>query len=387
MKLYHSKYLIVLFVWCITSSVQSQNVDNLRSERELLLKEIESTNKLLQSKRQSREATFQQVNILNKEISVRERLIDNFKIEIEALENRIETNQLVINQLEADIKSSKDEYSKLIRDSYRRRNSLDELVFFLSASGFSDAYNRYRLVKEYSRYRKNQVQNLIDNQVRLKAYLTEVQSQMEQKESTLKQLEKEYSQLNNNNQQKKQLITELQKEEKWLLSTIKDKEKKAKELENRIMEIVRAARTSSTASVTGNDFNKFMGKLIWPVNKGIVVSKFGEHEHPVLKNVLVKSNGIDIQTIGSEDVLAVHPGEVSRVISIPGYNNAVIIRHGTFLTVYANLRDVKVKQGQKVGSGEFLGRVFKENNDAGGILHFEIWNESQKLDPSKWLLP
>jgi len=387
MKLYHSKYLIVLFVWCITSSVQSQNVDNLRSERELLLKEIESTNKLLQSKRQSREATFQQVNILNKEISVRERLIDNFKIEIEALENRIETNQLVINQLEADIKSSKDEYSKLIRDSYRRRNSLDELVFFLSASGFSDAYNRYRLVKEYSRYRKNQVQNLIDNQVRLKAYLTEVQSQMEQKESTLKQLENEYSQLNNNNQQKKQLITELQKEEKWLLSTIKDKEKKAKELENRIMEIVRAARTSSTASVTGNDFNKFMGKLIWPVNKGIVVSKFGEHEHPVLKNVLVKNNGIDIQTIGSEDVLAVHPGEVSRVISIPGYNNAVIIRHGTFLTVYANLRDVKVKQGQKVGSGEFLGRVFKENNDAGGILHFEIWNESQKLDPSKWLLP
>lgn len=387
MKLYHSKYLIVLFIFCLVSSVQSQNVDNLRSERELLLKEIESTNKLLQSKRQSREATFQQINILNKEISVRERLIDNFKIEIEALENRIETNQLVINQLESDIKSSKEEYSKLIRDSYRRRNSLDELVFFLSASGFSDAYNRYRLVKEYSRYRKNQVQNLIDNQVRLKAYLTEVQSQMEQKENTLKHQEREYSQLNNNQQQKKQLITELQKEEKWLLTTIKDKEKKAKELENRIMEIVRAARTSSTASATGNDFNKFMGKLIWPVNKGIVVSKFGEHEHPVLKNVLVKNNGIDIQTIGSEDVLAVHPGEVSRVISIPGYNNAVVIRHGTFLTVYANLKDVKVKQGQKVGSGEFLGKVFKESNDAGGILHFEIWNESQKLDPSKWLLP
>ncbi len=387
MKLYLSKYLIVLFILCLTSSVQSQNVDNLRSERELLLKEIESTNKLLQSKRQSREATFQQINILNKEISVRERLIDNFKIEIEALENRIETNQLVINQLESDIKSSKEEYSKLIRDSYRRRNSLDELVFFLSASGFSDSYNRYRLVKEYSRYRKNQVQNLIDNQVRLKAYLTEVQSQMEQKENTLKHLEREYGQLNNNQQQKKQLITELQKEEKWLLTTIKDKERKAKELENRIMEIVRAARTSTAASATGTDFNKFMGKLIWPVNKGIVVSKFGEHEHPVLKNVLVKNNGIDIQTIGSEDVLAVHPGEVSRIISIPGYNNAVIIRHGTFLTVYANLKDVKVKQGQKVGSGEFLGRVFKESNDAGGILHFEIWNESQKLDPSKWLLP
>ncbi len=387
MKLYLSKYLIVLFILCITSSVQPQNVDNLRSERELLLKEIESTNKLLQSKRQSREATFQQINILNKEIAVRERLIDNFKIEIEALENRIETNQLVINQLEADIKSSKDEYSKLIRDSYRRRNSLDELVFFLSASGFSDAYNRYRLVKEYSRYRKNQVQNLIDNQVRLKAYLTEVQSQMEQKENALKQQEKEYSQLNNNQQQKKLLITELQKEEKWLLSTIKDKEKKAKELENRILEIIRAARTSSTTSVTGNDFNRFMGKLIWPVHKGVIVSKFGEHEHPVLKNVLVKNNGIDIQTIGSEDVLAVHPGEVSRVISIPGYNNAVIIRHGTFLTVYANLKDVMVKQGQKVSSGEFLGKVFKESNDAGGILHFEIWNENQKLDPSKWLLP
>lgn len=389
MKLYPIKYFVLLVILSsVTTFCLSQNVDKLRSERESLLKEIENTNKLLQNKKSSREAAFQQVNILTKEISIREKLISNLSIEIEALESRIEVNQAVINGLEADIKEGKEEYGKLLRDSYKRRNSLDELVFFLSSTGFSNAYSRYRLLKEYSRYRKNHVQILIENQIRLKAYLIEVQSQMEQKEVSLKNLENEFSSLNDNNNQKRKLITELKKDEKWLLALLKEKEKKAKELESRILEIIRAARTSTSGtSVTGNDITKFMGKLIWPVNKGIIVSQFGEHEHPVLKNILVKNNGIDIQTTGVEEVFAVHSGEISRVISIPGYNNAVIMRHGKFLTVYANLKEIRVKQNQKVNAGVVLGTVFREKNDAGGLLHFEIWNESQKLDPAKWLIP
>lgn len=364
----------------------AQNVDNLRSERESLLREIENTNKLLQSKKSSRENAFQQINVLTKEISIRERIIDSYRVEIETLENRIEINQSFINDLEADIKGSKEEYARLLKDSYRRRSSLDELVYFMSSNGFSDAYKRYRLLKEYSRYRKKHVEGLIDSQLRLKAYLLDVKSQMEQKEMVLKDIEKEFRALNDNQSQKRKLITDLKKEENWLLATLKDKESKAKDLENRILEIIKLSRSSSTAVTTGSDFSKFIGKLIWPVKKGVIVSKFGEHEHPVLKNVLIKNNGIDIQTIGSEDVLSVHAGEVSRVISIPGYNNAVIIRHGNYLTVYANLKEIRVKQGQTVNSGHVVGQVFRETNDAGGILHFEIWNESQKLDPSKWII-
>lgn len=388
MKLLRIKYIIV-FCFLIISGYygHAQNVDNLRLERESLLKEIENTTRLLESKKSNREIAFRQLNILNKEISARERLIDNLKIQIESLERRIEMNKNVIDELEVEIQLNKKEYGQLLRDSYRRRNSLDELVYFLSATGFSEAYNRYRLLKEYSRYRKMHVGNLMTNQARLKTYLLEVQSQMEQKEASLAELEGEANRLSNNKEQKRTLVSNLQKEEKWLLSELKKKEKKAKELEDRILEIIRLARRDATKSSTGADFSQYLGKLIWPVDKGVVVNGFGEHEHPVLKSVLIKNNGIDIQTVEGDDVFAVHSGEVSRVISIPGYNNAVIIRHGDYLTVYANLKDVRVKQGQKIGAGETVGKVFKEQNDAGGILHFEIWNENQKMDPSKWLIP
>jgi murein hydrolase activator len=213
-----------------------------------------------------------------------------------------------------------------------------------------------------------------------------LRSKVALKAASLRGLESEFVMLNRNQDEKKKLVNELQKEEKWLRSTLKEKEKRAAELEKRIVEEINRAKSSSTVVVTGNDFNKFSGKLIWPVKKGIVVNRFGEHEHPVLKNVLVKNNGIDIQTTENLEVLSVHPGEVSRVITIPGYNNAVIMRHGTFLTVYANLKNIRVKQGQKIKSGFVIGDVFKETNDSGGILHFEIWNEGQKMDPLKWLL-
>jgi murein hydrolase activator len=366
--------------------VTGQNVDNLRSERESLLKEIESTTSLIISKKSSREAAFQQINALNKKISIRNRVIDNFKIEIEAFQKQIADNQAEIDNLEKEIQVGKDEYGRLLMDSYRRRNSLDELVYFLSSEGFSEAYQKYLLFQEYSRYRKKQLENLMESQRKLKFYIQEVEKQMALKAASLRGLESEFVMLNRNQDEKKKLVNELQKEEKWLRSTLKEKEKRAAELEKRIVEEINRAKSSSTVVVTGNDFNKFSGKLIWPVKKGIVVNRFGEHEHPVLKNVLVKNNGIDIQTTENLEVLSVHPGEVSRVITIPGYNNAVIMRHGTFLTVYANLKNIRVKQGQKIKGAFVIGEVFKETNDSGGILHFEIWNEGQKMDPLKWLL-
>ncbi len=386
MKLLIYNFLIIILLFRPVTNGFAQNIDNLRTEREALYKEIESINNLISSKKKSRESAFEQINILNKEISTRERLIVNFKDEILFLENKIEINQAIINNLEIDINLRKNEYGKILMGFYRRRNSLDELVFYLSAGGFSEAYNRYRLVKEYSKFRKNQVQHLIENQIRLKSFLANVKSQMNEKEVALGSLENEFKRLNDSQNQKRKLLNELQKEEKWLISSLKERERKAKDLDNKILEIVKASKASVTATSTGGDFGKFLGKLIWPVTKGIVVSRFGEHEHPVLKNVLIKNNGIDIQTSGNEEVVSVHVGEVSRIISIPGYNNAVIIRHGNYLTVYANLREVGVKQGQNVKAGDFLGKVYKEVNDAGGILHFEIWNENQKLDPAKWLI-
>ena len=376
-------YIFLLLVFSFHSL--SQDIDKIRSERELLLKEIESTRELLNTKTSSREEVFKQVNLLSNEISSRENLIKNFNAEIDLLDSQIELNQLNINELEFSINSIKEEYVKLLQDSYLRRNSMDELLFFLSATDFSEAYRRYRLLKEYSNYRQQQGIVLMGNQSQLKSLLQKSQAQRDDKEQSLNKLENEYSSLNKSQSQKKKLVSDLQKEEKWLQQSISEKEKKAQALENQILEYIRSSNSSS--SNLGSDFKNYLGNLIWPVKRGIIINHFGEHPHPVLKGVLIKNNGVDIQSSENEDVIAVHLGEISRIISIPGYNNAIIIRHGNYITVYANLKEIFVKQGQNIATGTLIGKIYKDSNEANGVLHFEIWEENQKLNPVKWLKP
>ncbi|HBG86322.1 MAG TPA: sugar tyrosine-protein kinase [Marinilabiliaceae bacterium] len=383
MQIKHFKYLFSCFLWLIVSLVSAQGVDVLKAEKDALLKEIEDSKRTLKLKQTTKESTLQQIQLVGQEVAVREDILNSLEAQIRELDRSIDANQTKINVLENDIAVLKGDYSKLLQDTYLRRNSLNELAFFMSAADFSEAYRRYRLLKEYSIYRQKQGQILSESQNRLIALQNDIKLQKEAKESNLAEVEAEISNLSLSRQEKAKLVASLQNEESWLLKLIRDKENEAKGLEQKILEYIR----SSSVSALGNDFSSFEGKLLWPVRKGFVISNFGEHEHPVLKNVTIKNNGIDIQSTLGDQVFAVHNGEVSRVVGIPGYNTTVLVRHGKYLTVYANLREVDVKQGQKIYAGDSVGRIFKEESGGSVVLHFEIWHENQKLDPSKWLSP
>ena len=383
MQIKHFKYLFSCFLWLIVSLVSAQGVNVLKAEKDALLKEIEDSKRTLKLKQTTKESTLQQIQLVGQEVAVREDILNSLEAQIRELDRSIDANQTKINVLENDIAVLKGDYSKLLQDTYLRRNSLNELAFFMSAADFSEAYRRYRLLKEYSIYRQKQGQILSESQNRLIALQNDIKLQKEAKESNLAEVEAEISNLSLSRQEKAKLVASLQNEESWLLKLIRDKENEAKGLEQKILEYIR----SSSVSALGNDFSSFEGKLLWPVRKGFVISNFGEHEHPVLKNVTIKNNGIDIQSTLGDQVFAVHNGEVSRVVGIPGYNTTVLVRHGKYLTVYANLREVDVKQGQKIYAGDSVGRIFKEESGGSVVLHFEIWHENQKLDPSKWLSP
>lgn len=383
MRIKHFKYLYSCIFWLIVSLVSAQGVDVLKAEKDALLKEIEDSKRTLKLKQTTKESTLQQLQLVGQEVAVREEILNSLEAQIKELDRSIDANQTKINVLESDIAVLKGDYSKLLQDTYLRRNSLNELAFFMSAADFSEAYRRYRLLKEYSIYRQKQGLILYESQNRLIALQNDIKLQKEAKESNLAEVEAEISNLSLSRQEKAKLVASLQNEESWLLKLIRDKENEAKGLEQKILEYIR----SSSVSALGNDFSSFEGKLLWPVRKGFVISNFGEHEHPVLKNVTIKNNGIDIQSTLGDQVFAVHNGEVSRVVGIPGYNTTVLVRHGKYLTVYANLREVDVKQGQKIYAGDSVGRIFKEESGGSVVLHFEIWHENQKLDPSKWLSP
>ena len=118
----------------------------------------------------------------------------------------------------------------------------------------------------------------------------------------------------------------------------------------------------------------------------MITEKFGVHAHPVLKQVKIKNNGIDITTSKNTKARAVFDGEVSRVFAIAGGNMAVIIRHGSFLSVYSNLQEVFIKPGDQVKTKQEIGLIYSDKNEGDKtILKFQIWKESQKQNPEQWI--
>ena len=97
--------------------------------------------------------------------------------------------------------------------------------------------------------------------------------------------------------------------------------------------------------------------------------------------------GIEITSSGQVSASAVFKGEVAKIFSIPGANMTVIVRHGKYLSVYANLVNVKVKAGEVIFVKQKIGDVFsdpKENNNS--VIKFMIFeNEKKYLDPESWL--
>ena len=127
------------------------------------------------------------------------------------------------------------------------------------------------------------------------------------------------------------------------------------------------------------------GKLPLPVTgTASIVGHFGAKKHSEW-NVTTNSNGIDIQAQKGADIRSVFDGEVSKVFSFPGSNTCVIVRHGDYYTFYANIYDLFVKQGDKVKTGQSLGRIYTDSDTGISTMHFQLWQKTSKLNPAPWL--
>ncbi len=146
---------------------------------------------------------------------------------------------------------------------------------------------------------------------------------------------------------------------------------------------------ASTASAEtfnlSRNFASNRGKLPMPVSgTASIVGTFGTKRHSQW-NVTTNSNGIDIQAQQGANIRAVFDGEVSKVFSVPGYNTCVIVRHGEYYTFYGNIFDLFVKQGDKVKTGQSLGRIFTDSDTGVSTMHFQLWQKTTKLNPAPWL--
>ena len=92
---------------------------------------------------------------------------------------------------------------------------------------------------------------------------------------------------------------------------------------------------------------------------------------------------MDIALGKDTPVNAVFDGIVSQVLVMPGYNQCVLVQHGNYFTFYCKLKSVEVKTGDKVRTGQSIGRVDTINEDT--QLHFEVWQGTKPQNPEVWL--
>jgi murein hydrolase activator len=374
----------LLFFCSLWTSV-AQSVDNLRKERERLQQEITTANKLLQDNKMEQSSTEQNINLLLGQIQGRQKIIANINNEVSNIRKRISESNSNIRKLELEMDKHKREYELLLMELYKRRGNSDVLSYLLSSDSFNQAFQRYRMLQELNSYRKNQVLVLRKTETMLLSERSNLMVLKTTLEERFKDISKENKLLADKKKEHEIYISTLKGKEKALHAEIQAKRKRDQVLEKQIVDIIASVTKDGRKVTEGKDFGKNKGLLDTPVKNGVIVSNFGEHEHPVLRGVKVKNNGIDLKISGSELVQSVFEGEVSRIVSIPGYNKAVIIRHGKYLSVYANLSDIVVKTGDIVSKNQTIGKVFTGPGDNSGTLHFEIWFENSKQNPEQWL--
>jgi septal ring factor EnvC (AmiA/AmiB activator) len=420
-----ARFFCIILLLVLGFQVQAQTSrSELERKKKSLQKEIDLTNKLIKETKKNKNLSLGQLKILNKKLDDRKRLINAIQQEVGMLNSTITTNGQKIQELQIELDRLKLSYGKLIRQAYLTRNQQSSLVLLFSAKDFQQAYKRLYYLRKYNNYRREQALLIQASQDELNGRVKQLKTDLSTKRDLLGSEEREKKVLSEEKKEQEQTLTALQKKEKSLKKDLDKKRADAKKLDGEIQRIIEreinrerdramakskseaeAARkkaeasgkpvpapvkepemrvTSETRALSGK-FEANKGRLPWPVDRGVITESFGTHPHPVLKGITTNNNGINIATPQGANVKAIYDGEVTGVISIPGANMAVILKHGEYLTVYSNLASSSVSKGQKVHTGQAIGVADKDDSGGKSEAHLEIWKGKVKLNPSEWI--
>ena len=378
-----------LIIWCLlfgfSAAVFSQTLEmeDLRKNRERTLKELNETNKKLNKTLKSAKNSLNELNSITAEIRQQRNLISKINREIAVINRRQRAVKDTIYLLQKDLTAKKRSYANAVKRMGHQRSEYDELMFIFSASSLSQSYQK-QLAKSVA-----------------------------EKNAVLKERNAEAEVLKKQEGSKRTLIAGLKKQEKQLKREIDRKRKQAEALDRKLEQLIaeeerksstRADKTegkNSTAQqrptkgykmtkeelALSGSFEKNKGKLPFPLSGSYkIVAHFGRQKHPELRYVQTENSGIDIETTPGTKARAVFNGVVSRIFVTPGYNSTIIVRHGNYLTIYANLSEVYVRAGEKVSTGQNLGKIYSDAQDGNRtILTFQLWKERTKLNPELWL--
>lgn len=424
--------LLVVFALFLPLSAFSQSKKELEDKRKKIIRDIQSTERMIKKTAKTKEATYDRYLALESQIESREALIRNLQEEIESVEEGIVRNQAVTASLSKDVATMREEYGRTVRNAYRRKTLSNPLLFILSAESLNQAFRRWLFLRKYDQRRSEQAEAIRFTQEMLSKKTSSLEEIRIDKENLLISIQGQKSTLTGELTEKNAMLKDLGNDEARLKTDLERKQAAHEALntaiEGVIQENVRkrieearskpkvAAPKVETPEIKpietptskpskpekakpltpeakpradedneSFNFRKSKGRLPWPVENGFISKGFGKQQHPTLKNIEITNNGVDIRTEEGANVRCVADGKVAGVQFVPGHDYTLIVQHGDFYTVYTNLASTSLLKGDEVKARQNIGQISTNNITGTSELHFELWQQKERLNPALWI--
>lgn len=423
---------VVCCLWlAVRLSAQSnQLIRELESKRGALQKQIAESESILQNTKKDVGSQLNGLAVLTGQIEERKRYILAINNDMEAIQRELASLGRQLNRLERELKDKKEKYEASVQYLYKNRSIEEKLMFIFSAKDLSQTYRRLRYVREYATYQRLQGEEILKKQEQIRKKQAERRQVMAAKENLLKEREKEKVKLEAQEKERRTMVADLQRKQKGLQNEINKKRKEANQLNARIDKLIaeeierarkraeeearreaaarkKAAAKDRSMAAAGKavaskpletfsmskadrelsgDFASNRGRLPMPISGPyVIVSHYGQYAVPGLRNVKLDNKGMDIQGKAGAQARAIFNGKVAAVFQLNGLFN-ILIRHGSYISVYCNLSTASVKSGDTVKTKHPIGQVFSDGTDNGRtVLHFQLRREKEKLNPELWL--
>lgn len=382
---------------------QSAEQEALETKREALQKEIDDINRLLFAEKKERGNVLEQMEALDKKIGVRQELIDVTNKQSNLLNKKTNENVEKISRLKKELQERRNEYATLIQKSYQSKTQQSRLMFLLSSENFAQAMKRLQYIKQYTDYRKSQGVAILTKTDELSQRNSELIEQRKKAGRLIAANKRAKGQMMKEMKNQKELLATIRKNESGYTAQVQKKKKETKKIDQQIETLIRVAIAASNekagkkdvstskfvltpeATLVANDFSANKGRLIWPVDKGIKSQGFGIYEDAVYPEIKHESNGVIITTEEGTRARAIFEGEVIAIMSVPGGNKGVTIKHGNYSSTYYNLSVLFVEKGDMVSAKTELGKVATNRLNGRTRLKFYLYQDTEKLNPEEWV--
>ena len=391
--------LTILFLFSLLGDgmLFAQSKETLERKRQELTSDIKQIEKLIDNSLNKKRTLVTNLENLKFKIDLQKKLIMNINNQLNIIVDEIDRNNIELNQLLKKQKKVKEDYASMVLKSYKHKSKLNRIMFVFSANNFTQAYKRLQYYKQYVKYKDKQIKQIKLTTTLVDNVLEELDEQKTQKKNLILANEKIKINLDKENLTQKNMIVEIRSDEKRFTNQIRIKQKQAQDIDKQIEMIIAEATAkvknkglpefnlTEEAKLISKKFNENKGKLPWPVEKGIVILKYGKQPHPIVRTTTIQSNGVRILTSQNQEVRAIFDGKVYSIIISKNGSHAILVQHGNFFTVYKNLSEIYVKKGETIETKQVIGKLITNKSSGQTILNFSIFKDGVTQNPSVWI--